>query len=329
MTEISICMPCYNVGKHIGECIDSVLNQTFFDFEFINVDDGSTDQTVEIIKNYSDIRIRLIENEHNYIQSLNTSIRMAEGKYIARMDSDDVMMPDRLLIQYNYLEHQNNIIAHPTMMIRKSAFEKIPVLYEENYKYAEDNKLWMTMLAHGLLLDNIPDILIKYRVSQTQIRLKNRELMQKTSEIIKKNMKKLTNLNSENIIYSSANMRQLVFEVTDACNLKCKYCAYGKIYDDYDARKKKMSPIEKAIRLIDYLVDFRNSERNTSIKQKTYLSFYGVNFCLIWHLKPKQHKISESSDNDEGFVFHEPLCFFVFFLFVSFLIFTFIRCCEM
>ena len=222
MLKVSVCMPCYNASKYIKECMDSVLNQSLTDFELIIVDDGSTDQTVNIIKTYSDSRIRLIENEHNFIQSLNTSIRMAEGKYIARMDSDDIMMPDRLLIQYNYLEHhphidligggfekfgngqgfycpavhancitleemlKQNIIAHPTVMILKEAFTKIPVSYEEKYKYAEDYKLWMTMLAHGLLLDNLPDILLKYRVSHTQNSMMYNILQNRSVELIKK-----------------------------------------------------------------------------------------------------------------------------------------------
>jgi len=78
------------------------------------------------------------------------------------------------------------------------------------------------------------------------------------------------------IVYSSiANMPQLVFEVTDACNLKCKYCGYGEMYDDYDAREEKMLPVDKALRLIDYLVDFWNSDRNKSTGKRTFISFYG------------------------------------------------------
>ena len=82
-------------------------------------------------------------------------------------------------------------------------------------------------------------------------------------------------ISADIIINSIANMPQLVFEVTDACNLKCKYCAYGEMYDDYDAREEKMLPVDKAIRLIDYLVDFWNSGRNKSIGQTTFISFYG------------------------------------------------------
>ena len=77
------------------------------------------------------------------------------------------------------------------------------------------------------------------------------------------------------IIDSIANMPQLVFEVTDACNLKCKYCAYGEMYEDYDMREEKMLPIDKAIRLIDYLADFWNSDRNKSVNRKMFISFYG------------------------------------------------------
>jgi hypothetical protein len=146
---------------------------------------------------------------------------MAEGKYIARMDSDDIMMPDRLMIQYNYMEHhphidligggfeqfgfrhgvyrppvnangitleemlEQNIIAHPTVMMRKESLTKIPVLYEENYRYAEGYKLWMTMLTHGLALDNLPDILIKRRIAHTQTSVKYSISTKKIEEQIK------------------------------------------------------------------------------------------------------------------------------------------------
>ncbi|GHU72362.1 radical SAM peptide maturase [Bacteroidia bacterium] len=82
-------------------------------------------------------------------------------------------------------------------------------------------------------------------------------------------------LNSDNIAFALANLSQIVFEVTDACNLNCKYCAYGDLYNDYDNRENKMLPVEKAIRLIDYLAQFWNSDMHTSIKRKVFISFYG------------------------------------------------------
>lgn len=92
-------------------------------------------------------------------------------------------------------------------------------------------------------------------------------------------------LTSEHIKHNLANLPQLVFEVTDACNLRCKYCAYGEFYDDYDCRENKNLPIEQAMRLIDYLVPYWNSGRNLSAQTPIWISFYGgeplLNFPFI------------------------------------------------
>ena len=89
----------------------------------------------------------------------------------------------------------------------------------------------------------------------------------------------------EHVLSNLANLPQLVFEVTDACNLKCKYCAYGEFYGDFDKREDKMLPVSKAIRLIDFLNQYWNSERNTSAMSFMYISFYGgeplMNFNFI------------------------------------------------
>lgn len=86
-------------------------------------------------------------------------------------------------------------------------------------------------------------------------------------------MKEYINENSINIALS--NLSQIVFEVTDACNLKCKYCAYGELYEDYDLRNNKTLPVEKAMYLIDYLSNFWNSNKKMSARKNIYLSFYG------------------------------------------------------
>lgn len=92
-------------------------------------------------------------------------------------------------------------------------------------------------------------------------------------------------ITSEHILSNLANLPQLVFEVTDACNLKCKYCAYGEFYGDFDKREDKMLPVSKAIRLIEFLNQYWNSERNTSAHSFMYISFYGgeplMNFNFI------------------------------------------------
>ncbi len=91
-------MPVYNGAKYLNEAIDSILKQTFSDFEFLIIDDGSTDQSIDQIMLYDDPRIRLVENKNNLGQSetLNKGINLATCKYIARMDQDDISMPERL-----------------------------------------------------------------------------------------------------------------------------------------------------------------------------------------------------------------------------------------
>src|SRR5688500_15226048 len=110
---ISVVMSAYNSDKYIAKAIESILNQTFKDFEFIIINDGSKDESLKIIKRYGkkDKRIVLIDNKKNLglIKSLNKGLKIAKGKYIARMDSDDIAMPQRFKIQLDYLDKNRNI----------------------------------------------------------------------------------------------------------------------------------------------------------------------------------------------------------------------------
>lgn len=111
MPKISVVMSVYNGKKYLKEAIESILNQTFKDFEFIIINDGSTDKTERIIKNYNDLRIKLINNKKNIglTKSLNKGLRIAKGKYIVRQDADDVSLPRRLEKQINVLEGDKNL----------------------------------------------------------------------------------------------------------------------------------------------------------------------------------------------------------------------------
>ncbi len=102
---ISVIMPVYNVAPYIYRAVSSVLNQTFADFEFIVIDDGSTDKTAEIIRSFQDSRIRLYERcREGTVYQLNYGLRKARGKYIARQDGDDFSMPNRFERQVRFLE---------------------------------------------------------------------------------------------------------------------------------------------------------------------------------------------------------------------------------
>jgi glycosyltransferase involved in cell wall biosynthesis len=106
---VSVVMPVYNGETYLREAADSILGQTFADFEFIIVDDASTDSSVEIVRAYADPRIRLVRNDRNLgvSGSLNRAIQLARGTYVARMDADDVSRPERLARQVAFLD------AHP------------------------------------------------------------------------------------------------------------------------------------------------------------------------------------------------------------------------
>lgn len=207
MVEISIVMPVYNGADYICEAIQSILEQSFTNYELIILDDGSTDQTVEIIRRFHDPRIVLYTQPHDFIKSLNHGLEKAIGKYIARMDADDIMHPERLKIQYNIMEVEpsidfcgswytlfgekmkdkkvvpiysgrvdtplltllvKNVFCHPTMMMRKCFLEKHDLNYQ-NYSYAEDYKLWVEAAKCGACFYVEPQSLLYYRVSDTQI----------------------------------------------------------------------------------------------------------------------------------------------------------------
>lgn len=109
--KISVVMAVFNGEKFVKRAIDSILGQTLADFEFVIVDNASADKTKDIIASFSDSRIILIENERNLGQtkSLNIGIKRSRGKFIARMDADDISMPQRLEIQYKYLLENESV----------------------------------------------------------------------------------------------------------------------------------------------------------------------------------------------------------------------------
>ncbi|MCM1511353.1 MAG: glycosyltransferase [Clostridium sp.] len=214
---ISVCLPVYNGANYIEKCLESVLSQTFSDYEIIIGDDGSNDNTIDIIRNINDSRIRIIRNSHNYTDTLNLLLNEARGKYIARLDADDLMLPDRLAIQYNFMESNpdidilgasvqlfgeqagtiirhgsvelvslinNNCIVNPTAFMRTERIKSVSLQYEEEYIYAEDYMFWVRALKNGLRIYNIDDIVLKYRVSCSQVSATYSAIQQKQTEKI-------------------------------------------------------------------------------------------------------------------------------------------------
>lgn len=204
--KITILMPVYNGAEYLREAIDSMLRQTFGDFEFLIINDGSTDQSVEIIESYSDPRIRLVNNGSNLglISTLNKGVDLAKGEYVARMDCDDISSPTRLEKQLAFMESHpdvgvcgtwanvftedssyilkhptdhdgikcfmfiNSAIAHPTVMLRRSPFVANDLRYDMAFQHAEDYELWLRASRY-VRLANIPEVLLDYRISASQV----------------------------------------------------------------------------------------------------------------------------------------------------------------
>lgn len=214
MTKVSVLMPAYNASSYIAEAIESVLNQSYQDFELIIIDDGSTDATREIIDSYAhDTRIICFQNERNegLVSVRNRAIKIANGEYLAWLDSDDVSTPSRLERQVRFLDENPKIgvcgtwvrtkglpreeywrypespnvakcrllfddpIATSSCILRKSILDQSSSEFDSRYPPAEDYDLW-ERLSQVTDLSNIPEFLTVYRVHTQQIsRLKSEQ----------------------------------------------------------------------------------------------------------------------------------------------------------
>ncbi|NTW34221.1 MAG: glycosyltransferase, partial [Bacteroidetes bacterium] len=237
MPEVSVLIAVYNGEKFLTEAIESILQQTFTDFELIIINDGSTDKTKDIILSYNDDRIKYFENETNIklIPTLNKGIDLACGKYIARIDADDIAMPNRLEVQYNYMEKHPEIglcaswlktigdgeqkivefksqhdeirlelffhsyMHHPTVMMRTSLFKENNIKYP-NALHAEDYALWV-LLSEYTKFHVIPEVLLKYRVHDQNICVLNSDFQDKQSSLIRKSQYEKLRLNCNNKPY--------------------------------------------------------------------------------------------------------------------------------
>jgi len=149
--RVSVVMSVYNGEKYLREAIDSILAQTFTDFEFIIIDDGSTDRSPQIIDEYADGRIRFIRNDRNIglTLSLNKGLKTAHGEYIARMDCDDVSLPERLAKQIAFMDANREVGACGTWALDIDHAGKVIGKRETLVGEQLDNFYWRTSLIHS------------------------------------------------------------------------------------------------------------------------------------------------------------------------------------
>ena len=198
---LSILMPVYNSATYLRQAIESVLAQDYQDFELLLLDDGSTDESVEILRSIKDTRLRILVDGQNLRQPYryNQGVRLAQGKYIAIMHSDDIALPARFATQIAFLEKNptydmlgsfakiiqgenlttrhigtagegqllqlfclfNSPFIHPTMLFRREVLEQNP--YNTSFTTAEDYELWSRLLAKYKAI-NIPKSLLQLRI---------------------------------------------------------------------------------------------------------------------------------------------------------------------
>ena len=225
--KISLIMSVYNGEDYLSEAIESVLNQTFKDFELIVINDCSTDGTSEILNRFAQIdsRVKVHNNEVNLRlpSSLNKAISLAQGKYIARMDADDICLPERLEKQYEYMENNPNValsscrfmtlkngvissggcggkcdsesikalllvtnpILHPGIIAKADVIRSLG--YDKNFTCTEDMELWTRFITAGYNVEIIPQYLMIYRLHDKQITETTLEKQHKEVVAIQKN----------------------------------------------------------------------------------------------------------------------------------------------
>ena len=218
-------MPVYNAEKYLKEAIESILNQTFEDFEFLIIDDGSTDKSAAIIASYKDPRIRFYRNKENIgiSPTLNRGIRLATTELIARMDADDISYPERLKKQLDYLQahpdcamvaSQARVISeegefirldklkpehyyynltficwiyHPTVMYRKAVVKEVNMY---TAAYSEDFELFW-QISRRYKIYTLPEILLDYRETAQSLHqvIKKKEYEQAQQEQVLRNLR--------------------------------------------------------------------------------------------------------------------------------------------
>lgn len=221
--KLSVLLPVYNAADYLKQAVDSLLAQTFTDFEIIAIDDGSTDDSLKVLKSYDDPRLKITSRQNKrLIATLNEALGLARGEYVARMDADDESLPRRFERQVEFLNSHPNVVlvgsdfdvideqnrlievqsvmtadadirrelfvknafGHGTIMARRAAIEKAGG-FRADYLHVEDYDLWRRMLELGGAA-NLPESLYRWRVNTAGVSLShNADQTDRTLDLMK------------------------------------------------------------------------------------------------------------------------------------------------
>ena len=304
MVKVSVILPVFNCEQYIYETVQSVLNQTFSDFELLIIDDCSTDNTVSIINEFNDSRINLIIKEKNsgYTDSLNYAIALAKGKFIARMDGDDVCLHNRFEKQVAFLEKNTDVVlcgsavqfigyisatkqyplkyedikiklcfgtpfCHPSVMGQKEIFLQVP--YDRNFEPAEDIHLWSRIVKIGKV-ENLEETLLLYRTHENQVSITKKEIQEQKVFSIRKEYLKCFSLDERfcdkelMLIFKNNKLTNL-----DQCRLVSNFCDFLKKKNheikEFDREKFDIAVEQIKIQKLKSFFSFKRFLKFTSV----------------------------------------------------------------
>ena len=327
---VSVIMPTYNTPEeYLKKSIESILNQSYSNIEFIIICDGCIEDE-KIIENYKDNRIKIIRHTKNegIAKSLNEAINMAKGKYIARMDSDDISLKNRIKMQVQYMEKNKNIMVcgmdakcigetkrikstynikpqeieiqllymncmiHPTVMLRKSFLDENNIRYNEDFQCSQDFELWARIVDdHNFAI--IPKIGLLHRAHKNQISQKKTEIQKKLrEEIINRNVKKMQ-------VKDSKKTRETLLNLSGSKNINMSnYKKVISLIDDIIVEQKVDSrDLYRKIfynRIFQIIISTEELRKNILYilkERKKLINFNNFKYLIYKILKIMQEKI--------------------------------------
>jgi glycosyltransferase involved in cell wall biosynthesis len=292
---ISVIMPVYNGGEFLKEAIESILNQTYRDFEFIIAYDESSDDSLENIKEYQNIDSRIILSTgcgRGLVKSLNDAIDIARGEYIARMDADDISLPERFEKQIHLMKKENLDIcgchyliinkdgkyidtiltplekntlllylaigvpfAHGSVMFRKDFMSNNNLEYGQGVKFSEDKGLWIAMYKNSAKFSNVNDILFKYREFNQSLSKQRKKEVRIDDECLKDNILKFYDKEAYYIVhFLSSNIEKLNYREVEYLADIILYLSFKKFKLSYLKFFKNIPSRYKIISLFKFLL---------------------------------------------------------------------------
>lgn len=316
---LSVLMPVYNAEDYLNQSIESILNQTFRDFEFLIINDGSTDQSEKVIRDYAqkDPRIRLVNNPENLglVRTLNKGLQLAQGKYIARQDGDDISSVDRFEKQIQCLDSfpdvvlvasefeminsqgevigktnrftqpelvpwfllfYNHVGGHSQVMYRKDIVLSING-YSDEYLHCEDYELWLRLAQKDKIVI-LPDILMKYRVHQESVSSHNSVIQKNTS--LEVSMRAIKNLIDKDVTLA---------EMTDLRNFWLRINLTNA--SDFQRINKNLKKIYKG-----FIENYKNNKNHVLVPEISreiclIINQYLIDWFSILKLQPKKNSL--------------------------------------